>query len=76
MTSEKNEIIQAFSKLSDAEKEVISENQALRKEIKVAKNKLRMFDSMLIFSEVFAGFPLYFTNFLDYRTRCYPLEFL
>lgn len=36
----------------------------------------QVFNSMISVAEIFTGFPLYYKNFLDYRTRLYVYAFL
>ena len=65
-----------FAGFSEDDLQNIREKRAMVQELKVAQDKRRTFDSMMLFVDIFDGFPLYFNNFLDYRTRCYPSQYL
>ena len=65
-----------FAGFTEDDLQNIREKRAMVQELKVAQDKRRTFDSMMLFVDIFDGFPLYFNNFLDYRTRCYPSQYL
>lgn len=49
--------------------------KAQQEELKIAISQLKLFHSMVAFSEIFEGFPLYYQNFFCYRMRVYPIPF-
>ena len=48
----------------------------MHKKLRVMRSKRQLFLTAVDMSDVFSGYPLYYTTKFDYRLRMYPLQFL